>query len=247
MKKYIMEELAVPESRIKTLFDEQATRAEIINNLRALKTNTNIKKYDPILIFYAGHGTEADAPAGWEAGGQKIQLLAPHDMFCQVNGNTINGIPDHTISILLEELAKEKGDNIVRLVHHFAMKIVHCVIQTVIFDCCHSGSLTRNDEVSKSNTNRRVRGFKYPKNQKLAPDTDRDIRAKQRGAKIVPGFLNSGLASHVLLAGCSAKESSLEEDGRGNFTKALIDTLLNIGADKLTYTGLIQRLPSLPA
>jgi len=65
------------------------------------------------LIFYAGHGAETNAPAGWESGGSKIQMILPQN-YSAKTGNEVHGIPDYTIGKLLGDLAKEKGDNIVR-------------------------------------------------------------------------------------------------------------------------------------
>ena len=66
--------------------------------------------------------------------------------------------------------------------------------------------------------------------------------------KIAPGFLQTGLRSHVLLAACGADETAKEDRTimRGDFTKAFLETLRTIGADKVTYTDLIQRIPQLP-
>jgi Caspase domain len=106
--------LGVPPSRIKTLFNEHATRDGIIQGLRALK-DANTQEGDPILIYYAGHGVTADAPDGWPVSDKKIELLAPYDIEYE-NDTVVNAIPDHTVGMLLEDLAKAKGDNIVRLV-----------------------------------------------------------------------------------------------------------------------------------
>jgi hypothetical protein len=117
-------------------------------------------------------------------------------------------------------------------------------VQTVIFDCCHSGSLTRKARNDQSHLPR-VRGVKMP--VKIPPDLDKDIWGGRRGTSVAPGFLKSGLRSHVLLSACGAEESAKEEDGRGYFTKKLLDTLEAVGADKVTYADLIQRIPCLPA
>jgi hypothetical protein len=106
----------VPSSRIKTLFNEHATRDGIIKNLRALK-DIDTREGDPILIFYAGHGVAGDAPKDPGASvDEKTELIAPYDMDYDANKSVVNTIPDRTMGILLEDLAKAKGDNIVRSV-----------------------------------------------------------------------------------------------------------------------------------
>lgn len=116
MVKFLRNNLKVPEIRIKNLRDRQATRANVLDELRALVECTDIEKGDPVLIFYAGHGAEANPPKGWPSGGkgEQIQLLLP----CDFNSKSVDsekgqGIPDITLSILLNQLAKEKGNNIV--------------------------------------------------------------------------------------------------------------------------------------
>jgi len=81
----------------------------------------------------------------------------------------------------------------------------------------------------------------------IPPSLDKDIWGSTRGTAIEPKFLKSGLSSHVLLAACGAQETAKENlSGTGGvFTTALLDTLVSVGADKVTYTDLIQRLPSL--
>jgi hypothetical protein len=80
---------------------------------------------------------------------------------------------------------------------------------------------------------------------KIPPELDKDIRAGNRGMAIPAGFLRCGLRSHVLLSACRSEEVAREARGRGYFTKNLLDTLERVGADKVTYADLIQRLPCL--
>lgn len=113
-KRYLQDHLSIPEQQITTLLDKQATRSKIIEAFKALKADKRIKEKDAIVIFYAGHGSKLDVPLGWEAGGPHIQALVPQDaQLCGATENTICAIPDRTIATLLENLAKEKGDNIV--------------------------------------------------------------------------------------------------------------------------------------
>jgi hypothetical protein len=120
MQEYLEHDLKVPRSRIRNLRDTQATRAAIISELCALAVNSNINPGDPILIYYAGHGAEVTPPVGWEAGGpgSKMQMLIPHDYHTMVDNCEVCGIPDRSIAMLLDRIAKQKGDNIVRLLNH---------------------------------------------------------------------------------------------------------------------------------
>jgi hypothetical protein len=113
---YLQRHLGVPKKRIINLRDKAATRQGIIRSFRALGRNSDINRQDAIFIYFAGHGSEMKAPAGWETGGNKIQLILPQDTGTKMpSGESIHGIPDRTVAALLDDLAREKGDNIVRL------------------------------------------------------------------------------------------------------------------------------------
>lgn len=111
---FLKTSLGVPENRIKNLRDRQATRLNIRNGIRDLATCDDIAKDDPILIYYAGHGAEAKAPKGWPVDGDRIQMLVPYDFIPQTSSSESGqGLLDITLSILLNQLAKAKGNNIV--------------------------------------------------------------------------------------------------------------------------------------
>jgi hypothetical protein len=86
--------------------------------LEAFEELRNDPRIDPdnnsILIFYAGHGSETDAPEGWESRGSKVQMILPFDYGDMQGDDIVQGIPDRTIGILLEKLAEKWGNNIVR-------------------------------------------------------------------------------------------------------------------------------------
>jgi hypothetical protein len=115
----------------------------------------------------------------------------------------------------------------------------------VIFDCCHSASGTRTDETDPTHL---VRGFEIADTDTVLAELDKEIwgNSCDRGATILPGFLQNGLRSHVLLAACGAKEKAKEEQGRGAFTKAILEVLHTVSADTITYTELLQRMHALP-
>ena len=114
----------------------------------------------------------------------------------------------------------------------------------MILDCCHSGSGTRKgtaDEIT-------VRGMTITESP--PSDIDHDLLTAEpatRGSSTAAGFARKGLNSHVLLAACTQKEHAREQSGRGNFTKAILQTIEAIGADKLTYASLLERMDKIPA
>ena len=112
---YLGNQLSVPQDHIIILENESATRAAILENLLSLVNDPRIRPGDPIVIFYAGHGSEAAAPPGWEAGGRKanIQVTMPYDVYCQSGGRVVDPIPDRTLDALLAAISQKKGSNIV--------------------------------------------------------------------------------------------------------------------------------------
>lgn len=113
MFKYLKDRLAVPEERIKTLYDAGANRAAILAAFENLAANDAIKRGDPIVIYFAGHGDERNAPPDWTPGVRQIQCLLPQDVDTVVNGKMIPPIPDRTLGYLLHKIADAKGNNIV--------------------------------------------------------------------------------------------------------------------------------------
>ncbi|KZV65117.1 hypothetical protein PENSPDRAFT_614510 [Peniophora sp. CONT] len=232
---YLQTDLHVPLNQITNLRNEEATRDAIIQGFRAFQTRQSIKKGDPILIFFAGHGTTTDAPPGWVTETKSISLLVPYDCLDQKGADVMtHAIPDRTVGALLHELAEPqvgegKGNNI-----------------TVIFDCCSSGSGTRRPEYSVSLFERC-----FDSDEKLfIPSTlDGDIWGNSpvdRATSPLSGYFMTGLSSHVLLAGCSESEHAREGNSRGMFTTVLLEALREVATDKVTYQDLIERIRYIP-
>lgn len=103
--------------------DEQASRAAILSAFVSLKDNAKYQKDEAaIIIYYAGHGAQTDKPKNWQdwvTGSEHIEMLCPSDIGCttSVNGEDviIQGIPDRTISVLLNHISDVKGNNIVSM------------------------------------------------------------------------------------------------------------------------------------
>lgn len=110
----LLTDYQVPRDHIRFLANEAASRLAIISALQELSADPRIRPGDPILFYFAGHGSEIYPPEGWECGGpeSKIQVLVPQD-YCSEPGLEIPAIPDCTIGFLLDEIAHSKGDNIV--------------------------------------------------------------------------------------------------------------------------------------
>jgi len=113
VKEYLESYLRVPEDQIQSLLNKSASRAAIIEAFIQLQDDKRIKEGDPILIYFAGHGSELSGP---ESGpGKRTQAIVPQD-YCEEYGKQVPAIPDHTIGALVAKIAEKKGDNIVCVV-----------------------------------------------------------------------------------------------------------------------------------
>ena len=117
MRSFLIGDLHVPEENIVSLLNSMATRARIIGELKALKTNCKIKRGDGIIVFFAGHGTANAVPELWRhhyRPDSRIESICPSDLGIKgEDGTTVHGIPDFILAKLLRELSDAKGDNIV--------------------------------------------------------------------------------------------------------------------------------------
>ncbi|TFY57466.1 hypothetical protein EVJ58_g7003 [Rhodofomes roseus] len=233
MANFLSNSLHVPASQMVTLFDEEASRENILSTFKQhFIENGAIAKGDGIVFFFAGHGTQEYAPDDWGLDGDIVECICPQDLdFVEVHG-----IPSTTLNGLFRELAHIKGDNI-----------------TAIFDCCHSGKITREQ--------RGLRFMAPPRDFKatIPPTTDDDARKWWPGRQgdvraatntVAASFRYSAMKSHVLLSACRAEEEAMErilegtKEVRGFFTSTLLDVLAEHEGTTagLTYAYLFDEL-----
>lgn len=105
--KYLQETLLVPPSQIRTLYDTDATRSRIVEELKSLRHRGSVTPDAPIVIYYAGHSFVAD----------QSTYLVPHlpsgDRLLQGEPKDYC-LPYAEIVDLLRHVADEKTDNIVK-------------------------------------------------------------------------------------------------------------------------------------
>jgi Caspase domain/Lecithin:cholesterol acyltransferase len=208
---------------LQTLKNEQATREGIINGFRNHLCQAG--KDDVVLFYYSGHGSQESAP-------KEFRHIEPdgldETLVCYDSRSTENGwdLADKELAKLIAEVG-EKDPHI-----------------TLILDCCHSGSGSR-DPMEKAKerrleTDKRSRPldsfiFKLEDLEKLSGTRDRDPEKHPTGWKIPTG-------RHVLLAACRDYETAKEYGSkqRGYFSYFLMDTLSKANG-KLTYRDLFAR------
>ncbi|KAJ7123573.1 caspase domain-containing protein [Mycena epipterygia] len=207
-----------PATSIRSLTNAEATRDTIISSFyEHLIDNRDINKDDPIIIYYAGHGSRVPAPQGWGSPACHVETICPSDESMGPDDDLVPGIPDFTINALLRILAREKGNNI-----------------TFICDSCHSGGIDR--EIADEHTTLRPRfcGRSVP----IPPGIDRAILDHANGSDRVFGF-HGDRSSHILLAACAAEERAYEASVKpsgGLFTTALTHELNRLGGRIATTT-----------
>ncbi|KAI0339455.1 hypothetical protein BDW22DRAFT_1431719 [Trametopsis cervina] len=226
---FLRDTLKVPSGNIVSLRNEGATRRRIISAISSLEFNPAIRRDDPILIYFAGHGGIAQPPEGWSDGNTEVQLLIPHDFTVDLNGGGVPGIPDRTLGSLLTHLAAAKGDNI-----------------TVILDCCHSGSGTRDGKpaahtshASHSHLTARAISAKTTLHSHIDEDILRSSAASPGGHPVAHYGI---MSSHVLVSACGASEEAFEDNGKGVFTEALLAAMPDLMEKKLTYYQLLEKM-----
>ncbi|KAJ2934575.1 hypothetical protein H1R20_g2531, partial [Candolleomyces eurysporus] len=224
IRNWLIDDFNVPASQIQDLRNENATRKAIIWALRDLSTNHKIQRDDPILIYYAGYGSEALAPKRWRWASPRIQMIVPWD-YKHPDGydRVVWGIPDRTLGVLLGQIAESKGDNI-----------------TVIFDSCSS------DYGSQLRSEVRVRGIGLQERE-LPADLDDDLVLPSTvGSRALPKLQLREARSHVFLSACALHERASEIKSTGTFTRALLRAFKGIDTAEITYEGLIKRMGNLP-
>jgi hypothetical protein len=139
MKEYLVNNLGASSTRIQTLFNDQATRENIKRHIQQLAHMDEIRKGDPILIFFAGHGSLTKPPSGWDDSRQEISIILPHDFNPGSSSDSDRleqGLPQFVLDTLFVNLARAKGNNIVRFTKDLSFLLfVHLTCILPFPDC----------------------------------------------------------------------------------------------------------------
>jgi len=205
-------QLGLNEQDLRLLLDEAATAAGVRAALAGLADATG--PGDGVVLYYSGHGSQRAraAPEGQEADGRE-EVLVPYDSDHGDGENT--DIPDDEIAAWLAGICERAAS------------------VTLVFDCCHSGSLDRRDGARRVPSDRRPR---------VGPRPVR--RAQTRGGS---GWLALS-PRYTLLAACRDDEVSREIDtpqGRhGALTWFLTQALLAPGAVSRSWAEVFEQVAS---
>ena len=215
------------DEQLVVLTDQTATRAGItaafrthlIDRAKQWRAALSDESPPAFLFHFAGHGSRATDPTGTQADGLD-ETICPYD--CRTPG--VSDIRDWEIDGWLRELSAASSN------------------VTIVLDCCHSGSATRDTE-----------GTARKADPDLRPPTEVGplvSRPEQVQWPTKPGT-RSTAAQYVLLAACRnfefAKEYEVEDDEglrkHGAFTYFLAQELMQLPEDsELSYGELYERV-----
>ncbi|SJL10609.1 uncharacterized protein ARMOST_13999 [Armillaria ostoyae] len=259
VKQYLVEDLLVPEDRVQSLLgsinchDTSHTNVSSISScenilsvLLSLVTNPDIEHGDPIIIFFAEHGShyamsdcDNDEDSDFdEEDGHSHRFV---EALCPIDRNTIdsNGIPipdisDRELNTILSILSCTKGHQI-----------------TVILDCCHAGSITRALS-SGARTAPPLECASLKDMLLAAEDTLRDLPGSGNQSIFTEDW-GPDIGCYVIVAACrenkAAKAKRIKKENgtevwHGVFTSLLIETLrAGVLGEGSTYVDLIEALP----
>lgn len=212
---------------LKILKDESATRQGIINAFREHLCQANSN--DVALFYYSGHGSQEPAPPEfWEFQPDKLN----ETLVCYDSRN------EDSRDLADKELAK--------LIAEVAQKKPHI---TIILDCCHSGSGTKDPlqetavrQYTADERSRDVNSFI------VSLDEIQNLRSLEPQLNNQFSGWNLPRGKHILLAAClnseTAKEYKVDGQHRGAFCYFLTETLKHAPGN-LTYRDLFQRTNAL--
>ncbi|MFL6260318.1 MAG: caspase family protein [Thermoanaerobaculia bacterium] len=221
MRQVLIDSFNFPESQIALLIDGQATREGILGAMKDLVQKAGPE--DVVVVHYSGHGSQMTDLEGDEPDGLD-ETIVPSDSGRAPHEN--RDIKDDEIYLWLKDLTA-KTSNV-----------------TLIFDCCHSGTIVRDDF---GGAERWIEPDLRPPDQ-LPPSPIPEIfrGALDGGRDVGPGgWLPLG-EKYVLLSGCRRDEKACEmEEPGGNRHGALTFFLaqeLRKAESGTTYRDLFEAL-----
>ena len=229
MHDYVQSRKDIDGSNLKLLTDKDATKPNIIKHIREHLGQAQAD--DVALLYFSGHGAQEDADKKiWinELDG-RLETIA-----CFPEGeDEVSLLADKELRYLLRELAVGNAENPKAAPPHIL----------TIFDCCHSGDNTRSAAAQKLEeevVNEKRYKSTFPQREWkdfiFADEISPSQLAQATFKELFPQ------APHVSLAASLDKQPALEVDGKGLFTKHLLQVLKYSGGqiDYVTLHSLIS-------
>jgi hypothetical protein len=220
LRDVLIELYGFPEREVSVLTDLDATKSAIQMKLEELVTAA--RPGDVLFVHYSGHGSNVPDASGDEAD-FRDEILCPTDLDWK------EPLLDDWLRALFDTVAK--GVNL-----------------TVVMDCCHSGSNTR--DVVPPDSRDPIQRFLPCPLDLLAVESGRDLRGALRGAratqlaKEIANDVKDVSLPEILITGCRDDQTSsdafIDGDFNGALTHSLVSTIRQ-ARGKLTYRDLHTR------
>lgn len=231
---YLKTTLNVPNNQVLKLTDRQATKTVVVAAFE--KHLAQATKDDVVIFYFAGHGIKQYANPVFKASALNDALECMTCYDTTLTGGNL--IADKELRWLIHQLSvKTNGSHIL-----------------TIFDCCHSGDNTRSVGEATSLQERCVRDSENRGREFIMPQrpwtefvfsklvSEKDVETKDLDEVLPQG-------THIQLAACASNETAKEKDGRGLFSKYILELLESSGS-KMSYYDLrslaYRRLSSFP-
>lgn len=213
-QQYLESEKDYFEINTTTLLNEAVTKKALASSLQ--NALISAKGDDVVFFFFSGHGTREESDPVFAEFEQDAALesLVCHDSIQMERGHIVYDLlSDKEIHSIISENSKT-GTHIL-----------------MIFDCCHSGGITRNAWMANES------GICIERRLTLK-DNDTQIAPMRRWDKFLfadkfsrddverSGWINTFTQKpHITFSACQNDESAYEQNGKGIFTSHLIDIL----------------------
>lgn len=204
-------------SDIVKLTDTQATKDNIIKNLKEMVKGAKTGKYDSLVFSLSSHGTHVPDTSGDEP--DKVdEAFCPHDLAAK--GNVWD--PDHII--VDDEL------------HDLFIQLPENVLLEVFLDTCHSGSGLKAIDMLLDRKPR----YMPPPSMEAFKEVDGKV---SKG--IYRMFLDKGVTQHILWAACRPDQTSADakigESWHGAFTYFFCKEM-NASQNKLPRNEILKKV-----
>ncbi len=217
MSSVLKEFLGFQDSDITVLTDGQATKANIMNNLKSMVSDAKAGKYSYLVFSLSSHGTQIPDTSGDEPD-RADEAFCPHDLAQKGNQWDTNFI------ISDDEL------------HDLFIQLPKNVLLEVYLDTCHSGTGLKAVDLL---LDRRPRYLPPPSMEAFEQVDGR----KSRG--LHQALLEKGMVHHILWAGCRSDQTSADANISGEYHGAFTYyycTELRTTSNKLARSEVLKKV-----
>lgn len=224
--KTFLEELRTKEWQVNIheLQNEEATRQNIIDSFTNNLVN-EVKKGEYVIFFYAGHGGQEKAHKAFKdhEADDRLEGIVCYDSGYEVEGGKPY-IVDKELRYLMQGLDGKEVEMI------------------MIFDCCHSGDISRLDQSVSDEQSVRLRRLSGVRPGR--PWKDFIFSEKWTEVEFANGDIDELLKpiKHVQLAACASDEYSWEHPLSGGFYSKYLFEILRKTNGLISYKELQRRI-----